>query len=49
MSSRSATPGWFYRGWEFPLLQLMWPDRDGRFPGERGAATGLARQQPLLP
>jgi hypothetical protein len=27
----------------------MWPDRDGRFPGERGAATGLARQQPLLP
>jgi hypothetical protein len=39
---------WFYRGDEFPLLQLVWPDKAGRFPGEPGANPALARQQPLL-
>jgi hypothetical protein len=23
---------WFYRGMEFPVLQVVWPDRAGRFP-----------------
>ncbi|MDI3284539.1 DUF4262 domain-containing protein [Polyangium sp. 15x6] len=23
---------WFYRGVEFPVLQVVWPDRAGRFP-----------------
>lgn len=41
--------GWFYGGWSFPLLQLVWPDREGRFPGDRGAPASLIERQPLLP
>jgi hypothetical protein len=40
---------WFNGGREFPLLQVVWPDADGRFPGEPGADDRLAAQQPLLP
>ena len=28
---------WFYNGDEFPCLQLVWPDRQGRFPWEQGS------------
>ncbi|HUL60469.1 MAG TPA: DUF4262 domain-containing protein [Anaeromyxobacteraceae bacterium] len=41
--------GWFNQGWGFPLLQLVWPDKAGRFPGDRGAPASLTEQQPLLP
>jgi hypothetical protein len=40
---------WFNGGREFPLLQLVWPDKEGRFPGDPGTSPGLAKQQPLLP
>lgn len=40
---------WFYDGCEFPVVQLIWPDKNGRFPGEDGAAESLRSQQPLLP
>lgn len=40
---------WFYRGPRFPLVQLVWPDRGGHFPGDVGAAEFLAKAQPLLP
>jgi hypothetical protein len=40
---------WFNGGPAFPLLQLVWPDKDGRFPGDPDAWSGLATQQPLLP
>lgn len=40
---------WFYDGHEFPVLQLVWPDKNGRFPGEKGAAESLRKVQPLLP
>lgn len=39
---------WFNKGTAFPLLQLLWPDKDGRFPGDPGAATFMAKRQPLL-
>jgi len=29
---------WFYRGKEFPVLQVVWPDRAGRFPGDPACA-----------
>jgi hypothetical protein len=34
-----------YQHTDFPVLQLVWPDRDGLFPGERERAAG---PQPLL-
>jgi hypothetical protein len=40
---------WFNDGPVFPLLQVVWPDKTGRFPGEEGAEPILATQQPLLP
>lgn len=40
---------WFYEGPNFPLLQLVWPDQAGRFPGEEGADPMMKTQQPLLP
>lgn len=39
----------FYQGAEFPLLQVVWPDKEGRFPGDADAAEFLAASQPLLP
>jgi hypothetical protein len=40
---------WFYDGPHFPLWQLVWPDKEGRFPGEEGANPVMKTQQPLLP
>jgi hypothetical protein len=31
-----------------PVLQLIYPDQQNRFPGEPGVHPGLAKQQPLL-
>lgn len=39
---------WFYRGDDFECLQLIWPDREGRFPWEKGFDEDLARKQPDL-
>lgn len=40
---------WFYAGRPFRLLQVVWPDKEGRFPGQPGAADSLRDLQPLLP
>lgn len=40
---------WFYDGTWFPLLQLVWPDRQGRFPDEAGFDESFRKGQPLLP
>ncbi|WP_326524150.1 DUF4262 domain-containing protein [Sphingomonas sp.] len=39
---------WLYRGAEFPALQLMWPDAEGRFPWQTGFEPGLVGVQPDL-
>lgn len=39
---------WFYKGDEFPLIQLVWPDRDRRFPWQDGVEDGFRRCQPVL-
>ena len=39
---------WFYGGEDFPLLQLVWPDRQGRFPWEANADPKFADDQPDL-
>jgi hypothetical protein len=40
---------WFYKGNEFPLFQVVWPDKQARFPAEPGTTDAFNRQQPLLP
>jgi len=39
---------WFYGGDDFPCLQLVWPDRDGRFPWEGGFDEAFRSSQPDL-
>lgn len=38
---------WFYGGDWFPLLQCLWPDKEGRFPHSHDAPAWLVRAQPL--
>jgi hypothetical protein len=37
---------WFYKPTEFPVLQVVWPDKAGRFPWEADYDTRC--RQPLL-
>jgi hypothetical protein len=39
---------WLYRGDEFPILQLVWPDREGRFPWDEGYPAPLFARQRVL-
>jgi hypothetical protein len=39
---------WFYGGDAFPCLQIVWSDRDGRFPWQSGFDPALAGLQPDL-
>lgn len=39
---------WFYRGDNFPCLQLIWPDRAGVFPWQPGFDPTFAGDQPDL-
>jgi hypothetical protein len=43
-----GTAGWFYRGWDFPVLQMVWCDRDRSWPWQRGKPRAYWRRQPLL-
>jgi hypothetical protein len=37
---------WFYCGTEFPIVQCLWPARDGTYPWENSSAFFVS--QPLL-
>ena len=39
---------WFYAGDDFPCLQLIWPDRNGVFPWEKGFDETFREDQPDL-
>ncbi len=39
---------WFYRGDEFPCLQLIWPDPNGYFPWEPEIGENFKDSQPDL-
>lgn len=39
---------WFYRPASFPVLQCVWPDRDGRFPWHHDFDSQLYARQPVL-
>lgn len=40
---------WFHDGYDFPLWQVLWPDRNGVFPDEAGVDTRVDALQPRLP
>lgn len=40
--------GWFYQDWNFPVLQLLWPDKQHRFPWEADFNPNWKFKQPLL-
>jgi len=39
---------WFYGGDDFPCLQIVWPDRAGRFPWEADFDAQFEGNQPDL-
>jgi hypothetical protein len=39
---------WFYQGTEFPVVQCLWPDRDGALPDDSAFDSDLTPLQPLL-
>jgi hypothetical protein len=39
---------WAYEGDEFPCVQLVWPDKQGRWPWDNGVREGFADSQPVL-
>ena len=40
--------GWFYKSFDFPLLQLVWPDKQNNFPWEEDFNPDWKFKQPLL-
>jgi Domain of unknown function (DUF4262) len=36
---------WFYNGATFPCLQLVWPDREGTFPWQKGFDEAFRKDQ----
>lgn len=43
----ALSAGWYYERGDFPMLQLVWPSIEGRWPWERDQEA-LLRDQPLL-
>jgi hypothetical protein len=39
---------WFYGNLDFPVLQLFWPDKRGRFPWDEGFTESMRELQPDL-
>jgi hypothetical protein len=39
---------WFYKGDDFPALQCVWPDKQGRFPMDADCSEPIRARQPLL-
>ena len=39
---------WFYRGEEFPSVQLVWPDKEGVFPWDANFDKAFEHDQPDL-
>lgn len=38
---------WAYEGDAFPAVQLVWPDKQGRWPWDPGVREGFAAAQPV--
>jgi hypothetical protein len=42
------TAQWAYAGATFPCVQLVWPDKQGRWPWDPAVREGFAAAQPVL-
>lgn len=40
--------GWFYDSWDFPAMQIVWPDKQALFPWKEGFNPDWKFSQPLL-
>jgi hypothetical protein len=40
--------GWYYGSPDFPLLQFVWPTKDGLFPWDKNSPKEFLEDQPLL-
>jgi hypothetical protein len=40
--------GWFYKSWDFPALQIVWPDKQSLYPWDEGFNPNWKAAQPLL-
>jgi len=40
--------GWFYKNWDFPALQIVWPDRQSLYPWDKDFNSNWKAAQPLL-
>ncbi|MBM4063197.1 MAG: DUF4262 domain-containing protein, partial [Planctomycetes bacterium] len=38
---------WAYQDEAFPAVQLVWPDKQGRWPWEPGVRDGFRQSQPV--
>lgn len=45
---RLGAAAWAYEGEDFESVQLVWPDKEKRWPWEGGVRQGFADLQPLL-
>ena len=43
-----GTASWAYEGDDFPAVQLVWPDKQGRWPWDPGVRDGFREMQPVL-
>lgn len=43
-----GTAIWAYEGDDFPAVQLVWPDKQGRWPWQEGVREGFRSGQPVL-
>lgn len=43
-----AAACWAYEGDDFPAVQLVWPDKQGRWPWDPSAREGFRAGQPVL-
>ena len=39
---------WYYGGYDFPAMQLIYPDRYHRWPWEEGVHEEFRRRQPVI-
>jgi hypothetical protein len=43
-----CSSGWYYKGSDFSVLQLVWPDKKGIFPWQIGFNPAFVHAQPVL-
>ena len=43
-----GTASWYYKNTDYPALQCVWPDRQGRFPWDVNFPASLRAIQPVM-